>query len=220
MDQAICDKLNTFFSQHTSQTYRKGEILIRADENPSGVLYLTKGTVKVYSISEKGDEVIVNMFKPDSFFPMSWALNDVSNIYFYEAVSDVHIWKASRKPVITFLQNNPEVLLDLLSRVYKGLDGLLLRMTYLMSGSAYSRLVVEILIAAKRFGKQHGDHIIINISEKDLALQAGLTRETVSREMGTLKRKGLIAFDKKILEITNIESLKNELQHSSRMSQL
>ena len=100
--------------------YTKGEVLIRADENPSGVLYLTKGLVKVYCISEKGDEIILNIFQPISFFPMSWAVNDVPNSFFYEAVSEVSLYQAPKNEVLIFLKKNPDVLFDLLQRVFKG----------------------------------------------------------------------------------------------------
>ena len=43
------------------------------------------------------------------------------------------------------LQANPDVVYDLLTRLYRGLDGLLGRMSQLMAGSAKSRLMYELL---------------------------------------------------------------------------
>ncbi|MBP9798453.1 Crp/Fnr family transcriptional regulator [Candidatus Woesebacteria bacterium] len=211
MNPSIQKKLDTFFFQFTHKKYTKGEILIRADENPSGVLYLTKGHVKVYCISEKGDEIILNSFQPISFFPMSWAINDVPNSYFYEALDEVSLYQAPKNEVLTFLKKNPDVLFDLLRRVFIGVDGILMRMTYLMGGNAYSRLIAEIIIAAKRFGTHDDLGTVVNISEKDLALQTGLTRETVSREMGVLKKKGLVSFNKKVLKVFDMKHLTAEL---------
>jgi CRP/FNR family transcriptional regulator len=211
MDSTIQKELDTFFFQFTHKKYTKGEILIRADENPSGVLYLTKGHVKVYCISEKGDEIILNSFQPISFFPMSWAINDVPNSYFYEALDEVSLYQAPKNEVLTFLKKNPDVLFDLLRRVFIGVDGILMRMTYLMGGTAYTRLITEIIIAAKRFGTQDDHGTVVNISEKDLALQTGLTRETVSREMGVLKKKGLVSFNKKVLKVFDMKKLSAEL---------
>lgn len=211
MNSSIQKKLDTFFFQFTHKKYTKGEILIRADENPSGVLYLTKGHVKVYCISEKGDEIILNSFQPISFFPMSWAINDVHNSYFYEALDEVSLYQAPKNEVLTFLKKNPDVLFDLLRRVFIGVDGILMRMTYLMGGTAYTRLITEIIIAAKRFGTHDDLGTVVNISEKDLALQTGLTRETVSREMGVLKKKGLVSFNKKVLKVFDMKKLSAEL---------
>lgn len=213
MDKKIIEALDAFFTQFKHQVYKKGEILVRADENPTGIFYLTKGNVKEYAISKKGDEIVVNMFKPISFFPMSWAINNTQNMYYFEAVTDLEVWKAPQDKALAFIKENPDVLYDLIARVYRGTDGLLLRMTYLMSGNANARLVMELLIHAKRFGEKGKDSISVSVavSEKDLAAQAGLTRETVSREMKRLKDKKLVIFEKNVLTIKNIQKLEEEL---------
>lgn len=211
------DKINSFFSRFKHQIYKKGEILIRADDNPPGVFYLKSGYVKQYAISKKGDEIIINTFKPEAIFPMSWVINDTANSYFYEATTDAQVWRAPKHDVLKFIKNKPDVLFDLLSRVHKGLDWLLMRMYYLMSGSAYDRLIIELFIHAKRFGKKSlGDEaaIELKISERELASHIGMARETISREIKLLKDKKLIKFNKNILIINNLNKLKEELSES------
>lgn len=194
-----------FFSQFKHQIYKKGEILVRADDDPHGIFYLKEGFVKEYAISKKGDELVINIFKPISFFPMSWAVNNTKNMYFFEAITDLKVWRAPKEKAIEFVKNNPDVLYDLLGRVYKGTDGIMTRMTYLMAGNAYARLITEIIIHAKRFGNP------LHISETDLAERAGMTRETVSRGMKTLKEKGLVVFERNKIIIKSLEKLEEEL---------
>lgn len=210
MDQDIQRKIDDFFTQCKHQSYKKGEILIRADDTPRGVFYLKEGQVKQYAISKKGDELVINVFKPISFFPMSWAINGTQNEYFFEAMTDLDVWRAPREEVISFIKEDPDVLFNLMSRVFRGMDGVLNRMTYLMSGEAYARLIAELLIYAKRFGKDKNT-VEIAISEKDLAAQSGMTRETVSREMKILKDKGLVVSDNRKLFIKDLEILEGEL---------
>jgi CRP/FNR family transcriptional regulator len=212
MDEAIAKKLDKFFSQFKHQTYKKGEILVRADDDPSGIFYLKKGLVKEYAISKKGDELIVNVFKPISFFPMSWAINNTPNEYFFEAVEETEVLKAPADKAVDFIKREPDVLFNLLSRLYRGTDGLLTRMSYLMSGNAYTRLITELLIQAKRFGKQNENKSIeLKIPEKDLAARSGLTRETISREIKILRKKRLIEYKKSLFTIRNLRELENEL---------
>jgi CRP-like cAMP-binding protein len=211
VDNIISQKLENFFKQYKHQIYRKGEILIRVDDKPEGVFYLKRGTVKEYAISKKGEELVINVFKPISFFPISWAINQTPNAYYYEALEDIEIWKAPREEVVEFIKANSDVLFNLMSRVYKGTDGILMRMVYLMSGEAYARVITELLITAKRFGKANGRTVELHLSEKDVANQAGMARETVSREIKILKAKGLITFNKNELIIKNISDLEDEL---------
>lgn len=211
MDKKLTEKLEEFFTKHKHQIYKKGEIIIRADDNPQGVFYLKKGYVKKYAISKKGEEFVINLYKPIVFFPMSWAINETPNEYFYEAITDLSVWRAPREDVITFIKGDPDVLYDLMSRVYRGTDGMLTRMTYMMSGNAYTRLITELIIHSKRFGKKKDNKIEIKISEVDLAAQSGMTRETVSREMKILKDKGLVQFNKSKLVINDVGKLEEEL---------
>ena len=211
MEPRLLEKLNNFFSRFKIQKYKKGEILIRAGDDPSGVFYLKHGRVREYAISRKGEEIVVNIFKPPAFFPMSWVINQTPNVYFFEALEDLELIRAPREEVIEFVKSEPEILYNLLSRVYIGTDGLLSRMTYLMSGSAYERLVAELIIIAKRFGEKNGREITVETSERDLASQIGMTRETVSREVKKLKAVGLISFSKKRLIVKDIGKLEEEL---------
>ena len=104
---------------------------------------------------------------------------------------------------------------DLLSRVYLGADGVLKRMTSLMSGSAYTRLITELTIYGNRFPENASEtkkKISIKITERDLAAQSGMSRETISREIKRLKDRGLIKRQKDMLVIPDLAALENELK--------
>lgn len=212
MNSQIRIKLDDFFAQYKQQKYKKGDILIRADE-PNGIFYLKNGAVKQYVINQKGNEIVVNIFKPISFFPMPWAINNTKNIYFYEAIDSVETYKAPRSDVIEFLKKNPDILYNLISRIYIGIEGLLQRMIYLMSGDAYPRLITELLILAKRFGTKDpkSKSISMKLFENDIAAESGMTRETVSRIIKILKDKKLLTLKNNILEIQDITRLEEEL---------
>src|SRR3989338_4345615 len=181
MNPQLAEKIERFFTQFQHQTYKKGE------------------------------ELVVNIFKPISFFPMSWAINDAPNEYYYEAITELDIYKAPKKEVITFIKNEPEVLYDLLARVFKGTDGITQKITYLMAGNAYARLITELIIYTKRFGVVKNGKWEIIITNRQLAAQVGMTKETVSRELKHLKEKELISFSAKTMILNDLHSLKQEL---------
>lgn len=212
MASSVNDKIHEYFSKYPQRSYPKGQILVFADESPEHIYYIQSGKVRKYGITYRGDEVIVNIFKPPAFFPMSWALNRTPNKYFYktEAETVVHIVPADE--ALQFLKDNPDVTLDLLSRIYRGMDGLLGRIVHLMSGTAKSRLIYELIIEARRFGKQQKDgSYLLNVSELDLAARAGMSRETVSREMRKLKELKLISLDSQKMIVKDLAGLEKAL---------
>ncbi len=209
MDASVKQKLDDFFKGYKNSKYKKGEILIRADDFPSGVFYLVDGIVRRYAISAAGEELTINMFKPISYFPMDWAINNTISTHYYEAMTAVEVYRAPKEEVLKFIKQNPDVMFDLMSRIYYGLEGYMLRMEYLMGGNARARLITELLIYAKRFGKENGSKVIVDmkVTEKDLASEVGMTRETVSREMQKLMKLGVIEFKSNQLIVNDMKKL-------------
>jgi CRP-like cAMP-binding protein len=210
MNQKILDKLNEYFSQGEEIKYAKGTILTFANEEPEGVSFLLDGTVEQYDITPEGNKITVNIFKPPAFFPMSWAINRVPNTYYYAAASVVRLRRANTDNTVAFLQANPDVMFDLLSRLYKGTDALLKRLVLTSSGMASNRLIFELLIEAYRFGiDTNGPKRLISIRQNVLAARCGLARETVSRELHKLENNNSLSLSKQgiIIDIAKLERL-------------
>ncbi len=205
-------KVADFFSAYKVRDYAKGQVLLLNGDEARNLFYLEKGKVKVYDVSYRGDEVILNVFKPKAFFPVSHILTTDSNRYIYEAETDLQLRQAPAADVLKFLETNPDVVLDLLRRVYVGVDGIMGRIAYLMSGSAKSRLIYELIIEARRFGKMNPDgSCALTINEKDLGARAGLSRETVSREVHKLKQEKLVRIENKDIFVTDMKALEQKL---------
>lgn len=207
MNQDIRQKIEAFFDGST-KAYDRGHILTLAGQEPTGVSLLLDGVVEQYDITPEGNKVTVNIFKPPAFFPMSWAINRTPNEYFYAALTDVKLKRVDADAAVEFLRDNPDVTFDLLSRVYRGADALLRRLTLAARGIASSRLIFELLIEAYRFGTETGDaKRVVQITQSSLAARSGLARETVSRELHKLEGERLLALTKHgiVLDIAQLE---------------
>jgi CRP-like cAMP-binding protein len=205
-------KIAEFFSKYPKRTYDKGQILIHAGDEPQYVWFIVEGKVRQYDISYRGDEIVVNVFKPGAYFPMLWAITKLPNRYFFGAETKLVARVVPYEDALTFLKNNSDVMFDLLSRLYTGIDGLLGRMAHLMAGSAKSRLMYELIIECQRFGdlKKNGS-CLISINETVLASRTGLSRETVSREMRKLVQNDLVNISQKGIAVNSISALQKRL---------
>lgn len=212
MPAGVLAKIDGFFSSYPQRELKKGHILVFADENPKHITYIKSGQIRQYDITENGDEVVVNVFKPPAFFPMSWAIGQIPNRYFFAAHTKATVHQAPPEDALHFLKTNPDVMLDLLERLYSGVDGMQRRMAHLMGGNARSRLVFELINEARRFAKPDDKGVyVINMSEAEIGARAGLTRETVSREINELKKLGSISVTRKGIALENIDELEQIL---------
>lgn len=208
----ITNKIRTFFAKYPMQTYTRRELLLQAEEPVRSVFYILEGRVSQYDITSGGNEVVVNVFQPGAFFPMSAAINDIENHYFFESSLNTKVHVAPKADVVQFLHENPDVLFDLLARVYRGVDGVLRRMAHLMGGDAQTRLIFELLNATYRFGEPSTDGSMhIDLTEGDLARHSGLARETISRLIKDLKAAQLIETSHKGITIKSVPALEAKL---------
>lgn len=214
MTKGIETKLQTFFSKYPSLAFRKGSVLFEAGKEPTGIYYIESGIVRRYWIFENGTEITFNLYKPHSFLPMSWAIGDVPSMHTYEALTDIKVRKAPKKDVLEFLQKEPDIVYDLLRRVYIGMEGLWTHIESLTTGNSFIKLASSLLILAKRFGKQDAHNTItveLKMSEQDIANYAGMSRETASREFQKLKKEHIASFEKGTVFIEDMKKLENLL---------
>lgn len=211
MSIEITTKIDTFFARYKLREYAKGQILLLSGDEASQVYYIVSGRVKLYDVSAKGDEVILNSFRPSAVFPISLIINPEPSPYIYEAESAVQTWQAPAAAMLAFLTDNPDALLYLVSKMYRSVDSLLGRMNQLMSGTARSRLLYELITEGKRYGIKQSIGCMLEITEKDIAARAGLSRETVSRELHKLKREEVVSVQGSHIVIPSIEKLEEKL---------
>ena len=204
-------KVEQFFAKYQVRNYNKGQVLLLANEEVRTIFYLQAGRVKCYDVSYRGDEVIVNVLRQRAFFPISLAINNGTHPFIYEAETDITLRQAPAEAVVVFVKENPDVMFDLLRRMSRGIDGMLGRMAQLMSGNASSRVLYELVIECRRFGKTTSQGCEIGISEKDLAARVGLSRETVNREISKLKKQQYLVVQPGGMVVRNIEQLAQKL---------
>lgn len=209
MDQEVKKKLDNFFSKHKLIKFRKKELIIRADDPPLGIFYLKEGLIREYVISANGQELILNVYKPPSIFPLSYAFNNTIPTHYYETALPSTLFRAPKEDILQFLKLHPDVLIDLVSRIYRGLEGFFKRVENLMAGSAQARLTTELVIYSKRFGIRQNSGVLINLklTHKDLSEQTGIARETIGRILKRLKNDGLINFKKRKIFIKDLGKL-------------
>lgn len=220
MDKIISDKLDNFFSQFHLEELKKNEVLIQPGKEPQGIFYIQEGVVRRYFLSVQGAEITLNLYKPNSFLPMSWAIAEIPNMHFYEAMTSVKVKRAPKEAVIAFLKKEPDIVYDLLRRIYLGMEGLWMQLETVELGKSQDKLIVALVILAKRFGtisqsEEVKKDTVINlpINEKDIASYIGISRETVSRQLQKLKKTNLIGFEKKTITIHNLQALEDMLLH-------
>lgn len=202
---------DSFFEQFSHKTYKKGQAIIRSGEIPPDIYYLSRGYVRAYALSAEGEELTVIIFQPGDFFPLISTIEVKKINYFVDAMTEVEIISVPRAKFIEFLKNREDLLIDLTMRLTARFEGVLLRMQYLVFGTALQRLASIIVILAERFGEVRGKEIYIKapLIHRDLASLVGITRETTTLILSEFTKGGVIEIIKKQIIVKKMKNLRD-----------
>src|SRR3989344_8039730 len=98
----IDGRLGEFFSKFSEIKFRSKEYILRAEDEPQGIYYLKSGFVKQVYLTETGKCLTLNIFKPGTYFPLTWALGGMMNHDFFEAMTAVVTFRAPKEQVLAW----------------------------------------------------------------------------------------------------------------------
>jgi CRP-like cAMP-binding protein len=201
------------FETGTKLTYRKGEYIIRPGEQPSNIYFIQEGLVKAYNISKYGEENLLIIRKDREVFPLIWALTGQEREIIYQAISSTVLWRIDREKYLEFLHSHPGAMLpilDMVTEMYRIHSERLLNLEY---RTVRERLVSFLMTMSGRFGKQTDDGIVIEVPlrQQDIASSINASRETASRALSALEKKGLISTKQFFITLKDPEALQSLL---------
>lgn len=202
--------LVNLFKEGSKLTYRKGEYIIRPGETPAHVYYIDEGLVKAFNISKYGEENLLIIRKSHEIFPLILSLTGQEKDIIYQALSPTTLWRINQDTYISYLRSHTTVLppvLDMVTEMYRIHSERILNLEY---RTVRERLVSFLLTMSDRFGKETSDGLCIDVPlrHQDIASSINASRETASRELAVLERRGLIVNKRSTIVLKDLEGLR------------
>jgi len=206
--------VEVFQKKGVRQTFRKGDFVIHPGETPPGVFYIYDGLVKAYDITKYGEENLLIIRKSEEIFPLIWALTGQERSVIYQALMPTTVWQISYEDFHAYLQEHPDALaplLDMAVEMYRLHSERILNLEY---RTVRERIISFLLTMARRFGKQTEAGLLIDVPlrHQDIASSINATRETTSREISALERKGLIGNHSSLILLKDTKALRQYLR--------
>ncbi len=191
------------------QNFHRGEHIFSSGEPGNNVYILEDGRAKIYKLSGNGKEMILWFCFPGEIFGLAEVTRAGRREVFSEACTSARVYCISRKEFTAFLADHPDCALqtiDLLSCRMRVLGDMLMN---LVTDDVPSRLIKLLTRLASRYGRREGDTIILDIhlTHQDMADMIGATRQTVTSELNSLKRQGVIEMQHQRIKIQNEQFL-------------
>jgi CRP/FNR family transcriptional regulator len=208
--QALID----LFKEGTRLQYKKGELIVRNGDTPAGVFFIESGLVKAYDITRYGEENLLIIRKPEEIFPIIWAITASKWHVMYETMCPSVVYRLSREKYLEAITSRTELLaplLDITLNMYRIQSQRVINLEY---RTARERLVSFLLIMSDRFGEPIGTSIKIGapLRQQDIASSINTSRETASRELSALEKKGLISMSKMHITLNDMEKIQRIIE--------
>ncbi len=196
------------------QTFRKGDFIIRPGDTPSGIFYIYEGLVKAYDITKYNEENLLIVRKADEIFPLIWAITGQERSVIYQTLAPTITWQLSREDFLDFIKKKPETLaplMDMTIEMYRLHSERILNLEY---RTVRERIISFLLTMGQRFGKKVPGGLLIEVPlrHQDIASSVNSTRETTSRELSALERKGLLRNHQSLILLQDVAALRKHLK--------
>jgi len=208
-----------FFRQGRPVYHQKGDIIIGMDPVPQGVYLIDTGYIKIYSITDGGEEFVHIIYGHGELFPVTWAYLNINPDLYYEALSDTLLWRVSREQFTVFAQTDVHGGYELARQVARQFQTFADRVDNLEYKKSSERIVYRLLFLASRFGVKRGRTLVVDapFTHELIAQTINLARESVSRGLERLEHDGLIQRNGNQLVIIDTVRLSKRLSNPSNI---
>lgn len=190
-----------FIAQYPAQSYKKGETILLKGDKPRGMYIVESGLVKVYTITNSGDERLVTIAREEEEFPVGLSVGLIDRAqYFYEAFTACRLRIISPQEFLDYTLSDREVMKRRITR----LVGLLLathaRVNALEQSRASDKIAETLFYMASQFGttvRAPTARLKLNVTQQEIANSLGLTRETTNIELKKLELNHIISHTRK-----------------------
>jgi CRP-like cAMP-binding protein len=194
------------------RTFGKGMIIFHSG-SPGQTLYIIEsGLVRIFSLSETGQELTVNLYGPGEVFGEMAVLDDRPRSAGALCMERTVTHTVHRDLFVRSLERNPPLgraMIELL------ISRLRYTTTYLESLAfldVYGRVAAKLLELGKRAGGQgKGVALDLRLTQAELATWVAASRESVNKVLSSYRDQGLIAVNGQEVTILDAEGLKDRV---------
>lgn len=178
------------------------EVLFLKGDASDGLYAIRRGLIRIGITDDRGQQLTMNLLGGGDVFGEIALLDGRSRTADAVAVEDTDMFFLPRGDFLGLLAREPAIALQLIELLCDRLRNVIERMEETTFLAAQARLARRILTLAIDYGAE------VRASQEELASLAGVTRETVNRQLQSWKRSGVVSLGRGRLVIHDIAAIR------------
>jgi CRP-like cAMP-binding protein len=187
----------------------KGSILFKEGDDGEHLYIIIDGKLKLGTSSGDGRENLLSILGPGEMFGELSLFDPGPRTSTATAVTDAKLLSLSHEKVIPWLRQNPEVSLQLLTRLSQRLRRTNEAVGDLVFSDVPGRVAKALIDLGDRFGKTTPEGLLVNhdLTQEELAQLVGASRETVNKALADFAGRGWLKLDGRSALIADVDRL-------------
>lgn len=192
-----------------AQTFERGETIFHQGSLGSVMYGIVSGQVRIFTVSEAGQELSVTILRAGDFFGELALLDGLPRSASAVAMCRTTALLLHRAAFLDAIATHPPIAVSILEAMAARLRQSTNHADMLGTGTATQRITRQLLLLAKRYGRNEGNSIRIDLrlTQDDLASLAGVTRETANRVLASLREQRFITVSRTYVSILDWNAL-------------
>ena len=196
------------------RTFAKGMIIFHKGSSGQTMYIVESGKVRIFSLSEAGQEVTHNIYGPGDVFGEFSLLDGQPRSAGSVALEKTVTLTLHRDHFFQHLESNPSMARSIIEVLTARLRFTTEHTESLAFLDAYGRVAMRLLDLAGRYGTgEDGAELDLRLTQAELATWVAATRESVNKVLSTFRDQGLIAVEGQKITILDLEGLERRISY-------
>ena len=201
------DELNKIVRLGQSVFYREDDVLFMKGDKSYNFYIVLSGSVVISVISEHGKEIVLNHLGKGDVFGEITMFDQETRTTNAHVKKGTRLASVEREDFLRYLDRNPSLYRAIISFLCRRLRYLSGHVESFTLANGFERLVSKIISMAER--QYTGGEVVLEMSQADLAKMLDLSRESVNKNLQTLRARKLVELRRRRIIIPSVDVLKN-----------
>lgn len=178
--------------------YRKGQTIYGPNERSNSIYLVVAGIVEISQMANDGDEVLLDLIRPDELFGESAFLDIPLASERAVAIEQTRLMSWNVSDMENLVQKRPRLAVALLQIFARRNGEFTRRIESFALDSIEQRLARSLIRFSERLGTPEGDGVVrmMPLTHKLLSRHVGTTREVVTHYMTRFRKLGHVSYSR------------------------
>lgn len=194
-------------NKRTLKKLKKGEIIFNEGDTPNFLYFIVSGKIKLFKMNDSGKEYIVDIRKDGDFFGYSSILE--GNVYKKSAMAleKTELALIPKGDFIQLLFSNTNISLKFINFMSNNLSEREEKLINLAYDSARKRVANALIFVHNKYASDGNLDGSFTLLRENVSAIAGISPESVSRNLTNFREEGLIETNNGSIKILNLKKL-------------